>query len=341
MFKPALSAQEIQLLKNHFRKSPIALIRVKAQAVLMNHRGLPQEEIAELVVKNIRSVQRYLAGFSRKRLASLFSGHTDNENASKLTRKQKQEIKTVLSRPPEAGGLPKKFWDVPVLKHYVNAQFGVVYKSRQSYHFLLKFSGLSFKYPDKLSPRRNEALISQRIKAVRKEIKPYLASPEWVVLAADETRLQLEAEIRRAWLAKGQRTIVKTERSKIHQSYLGFLNQKTGRCRAYGIKKGKQIYIIPVLERLVAKYPGKNVCVVWDNATCHKGKLLRVKLKKGNTLEKLHLVAFPPYAPDHNPVEHVWQYAKRKIANRDSGDFKLIKKAFLRSIRSRTFAYRI
>ena len=158
---------------------------------------------------------------------------------------------------------------------------------------------------------------------------------------SDETRLQFEADMRRAWLVKGQRTIVKTERSKEHQNYLGFLDQKTGQCQVYEIARGKQVYVIPVLEALMKKYPDKRVCVVWDNATCHKGKLLRGKLKKGKPLERLHLVPFPPYAPDHNPIEHIWQYAKKQIANKSGLVFKEIKQSFLQSTTSRDFIYQI
>ena len=71
------------------------------------------------------------------------------------------------------------------------------------------------------------------------------------------------------------------------------------------------------------KYSTKRVCVIWDNATCHKGKTLREKLAKGNTLERLHLIPFPPYAPDHNPIEHVWQYAKKQIANTSGNRYGL------------------
>ena len=89
------------------------------------------------------------------------------------------------------------------------------------------------------------------------------------------------------------------------------------------------------------KYSTKRVCVIWDNATCHKGKTLREKLAKGNTLERLHLIPFPPYAPDHNPIEHVWQYAKKQIANRSGLAFEEIKQSFLSSIVGRTFMYQI
>ena len=41
---------------------------------------------------------------------------------------------------------------------------------------------------------------------------------------SDETRMQLEAIKRRAWLQKGQKTILKIERSDDFQNYLGFLS---------------------------------------------------------------------------------------------------------------------
>lgn len=50
-------------------------------------------------------------------MASLFTGHKDNENASKLTREQKAEIKHVLSDKPSVYGLPKEFWNTPELKN--------------------------------------------------------------------------------------------------------------------------------------------------------------------------------------------------------------------------------
>lgn len=161
------------------------------------------------------------------------------------------------------------------------------------------------------------------------------------MLTADETRLQLEAEIRRAWLRKGERTVVKTEKSKEHQNYLGFLDQKTGQCQISEIQKGRQEYIIPVLEELMSRSKNQRVCLIWDNASCHKGKLLRGKLKKGNSLERLHLVPLPPYAPETNPIEHVFGYAKEKIANRQESDFEKTKSAFLSVINSRRFNYKI
>ena len=35
----------------------------------------------------------------------------------------------------------------------------------------------------------------------------------------------------------------------------------------------------------------------------------------GQLLERITPIYLPPYAPDHNPVEHVWNEAKNNIAN--------------------------
>lgn len=182
-------------------------MRLKAQAVLMKDRGLKTRDIVELLFKNPKTVQRWTKDFSERRMASIFSGHENNENASKLTREQKQEIAETLKKPPSDRSLPKEFWDVPSIKKYVKAEFGTIYESRQSYYFLLKFSNLSFKLPDKFDFRRNERLIKQRMEEIRAEIKDYLNSSNWEVFTADETRIQLEAITKRAWLRKGKKTM--------------------------------------------------------------------------------------------------------------------------------------
>jgi hypothetical protein len=55
-----------------------------------------------------------------------------------------------------------------------------------------------------------------------------------------------------------------------------------------------------------------HVIVVWDNGTPHKGKVIRELCRR---FARLHLEAFPPYAPELNPDEGVWRHAKRKLAN--------------------------
>lgn len=341
MIKVILTEDEKYLLGEYFKTSSLKLVRLKAQAVLMKEEGLKLKVMSKLLFRDFRTIQRWIKDFSERRMASIFSGHENNENAGKLTREQKKEIAETLKKPPSEYGLPKEFWDTPSIKEYVRAEFGTIYESVRSYHFLLKFSNLSFKLPDKFDFRRDEELISKKMKEIKIEIQGYFDNEQWEVFAADETRMILEAITKRAWLRKGEKTIVKIQRSNEYQNYIGLLNQKNFKCHLYELDWQKQEEIIKALEKLLKHYPNKRICIVWDNAKFHKGKLIRENLSKGHSLDRLHLINFPPYAPDKNPVEHIWKAAKETISNTQFKSFEETKKAFRKLIVSRKFNYQI
>lgn len=336
-----LSDDEKTLLKNYFKTSPINLIRHKSQAINMRSSGLTISEIANLLYVGERTVERWIKDFKGKRMGSLFSGLVGNQNAAKLTKEQREEVKKVLNQPPHTYGLPKEFWDVPQLKRYIYAQFGVIYETDRSYHFLLEFGHLSFKYPDKFNSRRNENQIAARMEAIYGEIIPLLEDPSWEVFCSDETRMQLTAITRRAWLKKGEKTVIKVNKSDDYQNYLGFLNQRTFKCHIFPIAWGRAAEIVRATTEFLKLCPNKNICIIWDNATCHKGRLFREALAKGGSLERVHLIALPPYAPDQNPIEQVWNTTKDKLSNHQDRDFEETKEKFIKLTNNQIFNYQI
>jgi len=295
--------------------------------------------VADVVDRSERQVVLWRRAWDKKRLASIFTGHENNNNAGKLTKDQLQEIKEVLSQPPSEYGIPKEMWDVPILKEYISAHFDVVYESDESYYFLLRFSGLSFKYPDTFDRKRDEQLIEQRMKAIAAEIKPLLHRDDWEVFACDEVKMQQDAIIRRCWLKKGQRTVIKVNRDKQSQSYIGFLNQRTFKCHLYEMLWQNSEEVLKATEQFLKEYPDKRICIVWDNAPFHKSQKIREQLKKDGLLERVHLIAMPPYAPDENPIEHVWNTTKQAVANIQQNTFEETKKAFSDFVANRQFRY--
>ena len=341
MIRIELSTDEVSLLQRYRKTSPIALLRDKSQAILLRSKHVSLKTIAFSLNVSYRTVQRWIHDFAGKRMASIFSGMVGNEHAAKLTREQKEEIQQVLKQKPSVYGLPKEFWDVPQLKQYVFARFGQVYETDRSYHFLLEFGNLSFKYPDRFSVRRNETQIANRIEEIYGEILPLMENPDWEVFCSDEVRMQLEAIRRKAWLQKGKRTVLTVERSDEYQNYLGFLNQKTFQCHVVEIAWGRAEEVIRATGEFIKRYPNKKICIIWDNATCHKGILFKKALAKGGVLERVHLVNLPPYAPDVNPIEHVWETTKDDLANDQSENFSITKKKFMQRVDGKFFDYQI
>lgn len=333
-----LTEDEFVIIKDHYSKSGCEGIRLRAHTTLLSHKGYSPSRIADILFQSEQTICRWISKFHGERIASLFPEYLGNEHASKLTRQQKEQLKEILSKPPSEYGIPKEYWDISTLKRYIKAEFGVEYESDESYRLIFVLHNYSFHLPDTFDRHRDEGRVVKRIKEIRREIKPLLKESGWIIFTSDECRIIWETEIRRLWLPKGQKTVIKVERKRKAQSFIGFLNLKSGEELLYTLSWQKQDTIIPVLENLVVKYPDKRICIIWDNARFHHGKKLKKKLS--TTLKSIHLINLPPYAPDHNPQEHVWKYGKDKLANDQRKSLEETVQAFITIVTGRKYHYK-
>ena len=267
IFAQQPNKKEINLLKSYYKKGPNTLIRARSQAILMSSRGVRTRDIARFVLYNPRIVRNWIKTWNIGRISSIFPKYKNNENASKLTRKQKQEIKKVLEQTPSDYSIPSNFWSLPTIKNHIHTTFGVVYESDQSYYFLLRHCGYSWKLPSPFDRKRDDKYVKRRMEEICLEIEPYMKSNKWVVLTQDETRINWEEETRRAWLKRGVKTVIKLERSKSkYQNYAGFLNQKTGKHHLVELSWQNTENIIKALTKISKLYPHKRICIIWDQA---------------------------------------------------------------------------
>jgi Transposase and inactivated derivatives len=319
--------------------SSFVLVRLKAEAIMLASKKVPVDVIGDFVGRSHGTVEGWLRDWREFRLSSVVTGHAGNENAAKLTTAQKEEVRAALASPPSESGVPADFWDVPALETLVSMRFDVEYESDSSLHLLMKFCGMSFKKPDAFDKRRDEKGIVKRMAEIRDQVTDLLEDG-YEVFAADEVRVEHEAETRRMWLPVGVRTKIHVDRERAAQSYFGALNLRTGKVhleRFEGQQNAEQM--IHVIARFQRAHPEKKLAIVWDNASWHTAKDLTKLFKPGQIFDNITIIRMPPYAPDHNPVEHVWNQGKGAIANiqRDTPTHTF--SAFEEYIRSRRFKY--
>jgi transposase len=73
--------------------------------------------------------------------------------------------------------------------------------------------------------------------------------------------------------------------------------------------------VVAFLQQLLRQIRG-TLLVVWDGAPIHRAKVVKSFLTNG-AAARLQLVQLPPYAPDLNPDEGVWNHLKRvELKNR-------------------------
>lgn len=340
MAKVSVNSDERKVLLNWKKRSDTMILpRLKAEAVLYSSMEVAVEIIATSVDRSPRTVSEWLRDWNVSRLQSVVTGHADNDNAAKLTRDQKDELKKILESPPSEAGIPADFWDVPALTDVVKARFEVEYESESSYQLLIKFLGMSFKLPDPFDKRRDEARIEARMKEIKEQVRELLAEG-CEVYTVDEVRVEHEAETRRMWLPRGKRKKLSVDRNKAAKSFFGALSLTEKRMKIYPIDGQQNTeQIIFMMARLQRETPGKKIAVVLDNASFHHAGDLARLFSPGEALERITPVFLPAYAPEHNPTEHVWNAGKGYIANlqRDTPDETF--SAFMSYITNREFDY--
>ena len=321
------------------RSGSHVLVRMKAEAILYASEGVSISIIAKMVERAERTAQEWLADWQATRMCSVLTGHAGNQNAAKLTRAQKEELKAVLAQPPSQTGVHAEFWDVPAIRDVVKTLSDAEHQSDPSYQLLLRFCGLSFKLPDPFDKHRNEKAITRRMTEVKTQVKALLDAG-WEVYTADEVRLEHEAETRRMWLPRGQRTKLSVDRKKTSQSFFGALSLTSKKVKLYPIEGNQNTeQTILALDLLQRETGTGKIAVVPGGARFHHAKMLTGLYEPGQLLERITPVFLPPYAPDHNPVEHIWNAAKNNIATIQHETPEETFGAFASYITGRTFDY--
>ncbi|WP_043122780.1 transposase, partial [Propionibacterium acidifaciens] len=105
------------------------------------------------------------------------------------------------------------------------------------------------------------------------------------------------------------------DRQKTSQSFPGALSPTSKTVTPYPIEQNQNTWqTILALERLQRETEAGKTAVVPDNARSHHAKALTALHEPGRLLERITPIHPPPYAPDHNPAEHVRNTAKNNTA---------------------------
>jgi transposase len=133
-----------------------------------------------------------------------------------------------------------------------------------------------------------------------------------VVLAEDETHLNLLPHVRASWTLRGRRPEVPTPGKNRQVTVFGALEVTTG-VWVYRLGRRCAADFIALLDQLLAALPGVPViAVICDNDIIHHARKVTAYLEKHPRLELLYSAR---YSPHDNPAERIWGALKNYVAN--------------------------
>ncbi len=126
------------------------------------------------------------------------------------------------------------------------------------------------------------------------------------VLFFDESRFGTHSKLGHGWFERGVRTPVNIKLGFQNFYVYSAISSTNGYNFSLLLPEVNSSNMNIYLERLAKSLRGKKVILVLDGAAWHKSNELKVP----PNIELLHL---PPYSPELNPVEKLWQFIKSKV----------------------------
>lgn len=125
----------------------------------------------------------------------------------------------------------------------------------------------------------------------------------------DESRFGLHTKYGRGLTAKGVQPVCSFQQVFRYTYLFGAFSQITGSQMLLEMPSCNATNFQLFLNEFAMHEPDEYKIIVLDNGAFHKAKSLVIP-------NNITLVFLPPYSPELNPAEKVWQHYKRKFTNK-------------------------
>ena len=145
------------------------------------------------------------------------------------------------------------------------------------------------------------------------------ADDNLIILFADSTEVSLMPTVTRCWTKIGQQRLILTPGVRAKKSWnWGAVDVVTGRTVHLIHQRRNNIGFRRLLAAIsrtleLRAYPQRTVLLFVDNDRAHDAKAVRTLL--GRHRERIQLEWLPPYSPELNPQEDIWQHMRRRVTH--------------------------
>ena len=130
----------------------------RAVSVKMSAKGFSPVQICQVLNVSLQYVSKWKGLYDAGGGAVLRLGHRGSEGH--LGEVERQAIVQWIGA--------RETVSVEAVRDYIEEQYGVVYRSKQSYYELLEAGGMSYHRSEKRNPKRDEAQILERREDIKK-----------------------------------------------------------------------------------------------------------------------------------------------------------------------------
>jgi transposase len=290
-------------MRKRLQKCSVALVRIHYLIVFNLWNGRGARETGSILKVHNTTVYRVAKRFRERGEAGLWDGREDN-GSDKLTEAYLGILDTVVRSSPLAHGWRRPTWTRELLIKTMVRKTGVRIHTTTMSRALGQIKARRGKPRPRVKCPWHPAVKTRRLNKLS-QLVASLPRRE-VAVYEDEVDIHLNPKIGLDWMGLGQQKEVVTPGKNVKRYLAGALDARTGEIHWVEDDKKDAWLFLAMLKKLTEVYSqARRIHVILDNYKIHSSQIIGVALANFASRVRLHFL--PPYCPDHNRIERVWQ----------------------------------
>ena len=291
-------------LLRQLRRCGVAGVRTRYLIVINLLNGRGAYETADVLGVHNTTVYRVAKRFNQYQEAGLWDAREDN-GAQKLGEAYLGKLDQVVRGSPQDYGWRRPTWTREMLEATLARLTGVCIALTTMSRALALVQARRGRPRPRVRCPWPQASQTRRLHRIRALLE---ALPRGhVAVYEDEVDVHLNPKIGLDWMGLGQQKEAMTPGQNQKRYLAGALEARSGRLVwVEGDRKTSDLFL-DLLDKLRATFPQAPVIhMVLDNYRIHKSDIVHAALA-GYLSGRIDLQFLPPYSPDHNRIERLWQ----------------------------------
>jgi len=304
-------------------------MRIRAVKSVQN--GKSPEDVAVVFDVHRTAVYKWLALYRNGGWNALRSKPTPGAKPKIDGKKMEWVFDTITQKNPQQLKFEFALWTREMIQKLIKDKFEIKL-SLKAVGRLLGQLGLTCQKPLYKATQKDESLVKKWLKKIYPKIKTRSGKEKADIYFGDAAHIRSDHHAGRTWGIKGETPVVMTSGARFSFSLISAVSSR-GLMRFMVTEGGvNSAVFIQFLKRLISGAKRKIFLIV-DNGPSHVSK--KTKAFVASISEKLELFYLPPYSPDLNPDELVWNHLKTNTVGRSTVTDKAnFKKQVSRSMKS-------
>lgn len=239
---------------------------------------------------------------------SILERRTGSGRPHLLNDDHRKELNAFVLKPASSFGYETDFWTCRRLIQVVKQNLHIAI-SQPTMWRLLRDMGLTYQKPERRYFEANDAERKKWIRYQVPRIKAAVVKYRAILYFQDESNISLTAILARTWAPMGDTPIQRVTGNRAGVAAMSAITSAGQLVFRLHQKRVTSVEMIDFLAQLLRHHKDRNLVVVMDQAPPHTSKKTVSFIKEHRNL---HVFYLPPYSPDWNPDEQVWNHLKHE-----------------------------